>query len=78
MISGLSTHEKLACPYCMENNKAFTLTNGGKISFFLLHCRFLSTDHKYRMNKNDFFVVRVERDVTPPILSSEELYDMVS
>jgi hypothetical protein len=30
------------------------------------------------MNKNDFFVVRVERDVTPPILSSEELYDMVS
>jgi len=27
---------KLACLYCMENNKAFTLTNGGKISFFFI------------------------------------------
>jgi len=34
MLSGWSTHEKLACPYCMENNKAFTLTNGGKAFFF--------------------------------------------
>jgi uncharacterized Zn-finger protein len=34
MLSGWSTHGKLACPYCMENNKAFTLTNGGKASFF--------------------------------------------
>ena len=25
MVSGWSTHGKLACPYCMENNKAFTL-----------------------------------------------------
>jgi hypothetical protein len=35
MVSGWSTHEKLAYPYCMENNKAFTLTNDDKI-FFLL------------------------------------------
>jgi hypothetical protein len=34
MLSGWSTHGKLACPYCMENNKAFTLRNGGKASFF--------------------------------------------
>jgi hypothetical protein len=34
IVSGWSTHGKLACPYCMENNKAFTLTNGGKASFF--------------------------------------------
>jgi hypothetical protein len=34
MVSGWSTHGKLACPYCMENNKAFTLTNRGKASFF--------------------------------------------
>ncbi|KAL9346447.1 hypothetical protein Peur_061300 [Populus x canadensis] len=27
MISSWSTHGKLACPYCMENNKAFTVTN---------------------------------------------------
>jgi len=36
MVSGWSMHEKLACPYCMENNKAFTLINNGKTSFFLL------------------------------------------
>ena len=34
MFSGWSTHRKLACPYRMENNKAFTLVNGGKASFF--------------------------------------------
>ena len=28
--------------------------------------------------KMTFFISRVEKDVTPPILSSEELYDMVS
>jgi len=36
MISGWSTNEKLACPYYMENNKAFKLTNGGKASFFIV------------------------------------------
>ena len=36
MLSGWSTHEKLACSYCMENNKAFTITNGGKTFFFIV------------------------------------------
>jgi hypothetical protein len=36
MVSDWSTHEKLACQYCMENNKVFTLTNDGKTSFLLL------------------------------------------
>jgi len=34
MVSSWSMNAKLACPYCMENNKAFTLTNGGKAFFF--------------------------------------------
>jgi len=34
MVFGWSTHGKLACPYCMENNKAFTLTNKIKLLFF--------------------------------------------
>jgi len=45
MIFGWSTHVKLSCPYCMENNKAFTLINSGKISFFLLPL--VPTNHKY-------------------------------
>jgi hypothetical protein len=75
MVSGWSTHGKLTCPYCMENNKAFTLTNGGKASFFYCHRRFLPHNPRYR---KDFFVGRVENVVAPPRLSGEELFDVVS
>jgi hypothetical protein len=78
MVSGWSTHGKLACPYCMENNKAFTLTNGGKASVFYCHYRFAPMNHKYRKNIKDFFVGKVEKDVAPPFLSGEELHDVVS
>ncbi|KAL9407317.1 hypothetical protein Peur_004289 [Populus x canadensis] len=78
MVSGWSTHGKLGCPYCMENNKAFTLTNGGKASFFDCHRRFLPHNHRYRKNRKDFFVGRVENDVAPPRLAGEELFDVVS
>jgi len=57
------------------NNKAFTLTNGGKTSFFYCHRRFLPTDHKYIKNKD--FVGLVERDIAPQLFLGEELYDMV-
>ena len=69
--------EKLACPYCMENNKALMLTNGGK-TFFYYHRHFFPMNHRYKKNKKDFFVSRVEKDVAPPRLSSEELHDVVS
>jgi hypothetical protein len=62
----------------MENNKAFTLTNGGKAFFFYYHLRFLPHNHRYRKNRKDFFVGRVENDVAPPRLSGEELFDVVS
>ena len=78
MVSSWSTHGKLACPYCMENNKAFTLTNGDKASFVYCHCRFLPPNHRYKKNRKDFFVGRVEKDVAPPRLYSEELDDVVS
>jgi len=78
MVSSWSTHGKLACPYCIENNKAFTLTNEGKTSFFDCYCRFLPTNHRYRKNKKDFFVKRVEKDVAPPRFSGEKLQDVVS
>jgi len=76
MVSGWSMHEKLAS-YCMENNKTFTLTNNNKTSFFYCHQLFLLTDHKFRKNKDDFFVGRVERDVAPPLFLGEELYNIM-
>ena len=47
----------------MENNKAFTLENGGKAFFF--HRRFLPIDQQYKKNRKNFFVRRVKRDVSP-------------
>ena len=44
MISGWSTHRKLAYPHCMENNKAITLMNDCK-AFFYCHRRFLPSCH---------------------------------
>ena len=61
----------------MENNKAFTLTNDGKSSFFYYHILFLSIDYKYKKSRNDFIIGGVERDVASPLLSSEELYDVM-
>jgi hypothetical protein len=62
----------------MENNKAFILANGGKVSFFYCHCRFLPLNHRYRKNKKDFFIGRVEKDVASSRLFGEELHDVVS
>jgi len=77
MISGWSKYGKLAYPYFMENNKAFTLTNGGKAFIFYYHQRFLPMNHMYRKNKKVFFVEKVEKDVASPRLSGEELHDVV-
>jgi hypothetical protein len=35
MVFGWCTYGKLTCSYCMKNNEAITLTNDGKISFFI-------------------------------------------
>ena len=78
MVYGWSTHEKLACLYCVENNKAFTLTNKGKGFFFNCHRGFLPLNHRYRKKRKDFFVNRVEKDVAPLHISCEELHDVVS
>jgi len=51
MVSGWSTHGKLACPYCMENNKTFTLINDGKTSFFTAtssSCQHLTSTERTR------------------------------
>jgi len=60
MVSGWSMQRKLACPYYMKNNMAFMLTNGSKVSFFNCHQFFFLTNHKFRKNKKEFFVDRVD------------------
>lgn len=47
MLSGWSTTGKLACPYCMTDSYAFTLSNGGKTSWFDNHRKFLPSGHPW-------------------------------
>jgi hypothetical protein len=49
-----------------------------KLLFFYYHHRFLPLHHRYRKNRKDFFVGRVEKDVASLRLSGEELHDVVS
>ena len=78
MLSGWSTHGKLACPYCMENNKAFTLTNRGKAFFFtatVLSCHIIKgTERTEKIS----LLVELKMMLHPPRLSGEELHDVVS
>ena len=67
MLSDWSTHGKLACLYCMENNKAFMLINRGITSYFYCYHRFLPHNHRYRNNRKDFFVGRVKRMLHPNV-----------
>jgi hypothetical protein len=68
MVSDWSMHGKLVCSYCIENNKAFTLTNRGKTSFFYCHRRFLPTDYKYQKKHKGFFLlVELKRMLHPRV-----------
>ena len=77
MLSGWGIHDRLACPYCMEDTKAFELANGGKTSWFDCHRRFLPTDHAFRRNKNAFKKWEVERDEPPSMLTLIQVWRRV-
>ena len=66
MLSGWSTHEKLAYPYRMERTKAFTLEKGGKASFFDCHRQFLPIHHSYKKQRDTFKKGTIEKSLSPP------------
>ncbi|XP_052724112.1 uncharacterized protein LOC128193952 [Vigna angularis] len=78
MLSGWSTHGKLACPHCMEHSKAFRLYNGRKNSWFDSHRRFLPNDHAFRRNKNAFKKGEVDMEDVPPYLTGTEVWNRVN
>ena len=73
MLSGWSTSGKKACPYCLDNTKAFSLSNGRKVSWFDCHRQFLPEGHHFRRNKNDFIKNRVEPSPSPLILTGADV-----
>ena len=54
MLSGWSTHGKLACPYCMGENPAIRLKHGKKQSWFDCTRVFLPQGHRFRYQNNAF------------------------
>ncbi|WVZ20245.1 hypothetical protein V8G54_007567 [Vigna mungo] len=77
MLSGWSTHGKLACPHCMEHTKAFRLYHEGKNSWFDSHRRFLPNEHPFRRNKKAFKKGEVDMEEAPPKPSPLEVWSRV-
>ncbi|XP_074355949.1 uncharacterized protein LOC141695614 [Apium graveolens] len=73
MLLGWSIHRKLACPYCMEHTKSFTLQKGRKPCWFDCHRRCLPENHPFRRNRENFRKGKVENDRPVPRLSGTEM-----
>ncbi|GJW51079.1 uncharacterized protein Tco_0092430 [Tanacetum coccineum] len=77
MLSGWSTHGKLACPYCMGNVDSFQLHNGGKPCWFDCHRRFLPARHPYRRDRKGFLAQKSVFAGPPPHLTGTEIWQQI-
>ncbi|XP_058009704.1 uncharacterized protein LOC131183255 [Hevea brasiliensis] len=77
LLSDWSTASETACPYCRNDSDAFTLTKGGKQSWFNNHRKFLLANHPFRRNKIAFRKNKTVIKSAPPILSSEEILEQI-
>ncbi|XP_050238000.1 uncharacterized protein LOC126687481 [Mercurialis annua] len=77
MLSGWSTSGRLACPYCMEDTNAFTLTKSGKQSWFDCHRKFLPPGHRFRRNVTDFRKGKQEKNHFRRVKTGDELLAQV-
>jgi hypothetical protein len=71
----VGAHRKLACSYYIDdNNKTFTLINGGKDFFFIATRGFWR--HQLKNNIMDFLKGKAKIDVALPVLLCEKVYDV--
>ncbi|GJW20015.1 transposase, Ptta/En/Spm [Tanacetum coccineum] len=78
MLSGWSTHGKLACPHCMGNIDSFQLKHGGKSCWFDCHRRFLPLDHAFRRDRKGFRAKNTVSSTPPPELNGFEIWQQIS
>ncbi|XP_027933729.1 uncharacterized protein LOC114189213 [Vigna unguiculata] len=78
MLSGWSTHRRLACPYCMENSKSFGLKYGRKPCWFDCHHQHLPIDHPFRHDRYSFKKSVVENSLPPEHLSGIDILNRVN
>jgi hypothetical protein len=77
MLSGWTTAGKRACPYCMDDSDAFTLSKGGKTSWFDNHCKFFPLDHPFRRNKNAFLKTKTIEKVASDVRLGSNIFDRI-
>ena len=65
MLSGWSTHGKLACPYCMEHSKSFVLKYGRKCCWFDCHRQYLPIDHPFHHDRYSFKKSMTKKSLQP-------------
>ncbi|WZZ87793.1 hypothetical protein YC2023_116372 [Brassica napus] len=73
MLSGWTTHGRLACPYCQDNTDAFQLKNGRKTCWFDCHRRYLPHDHPYRKSTTLFTKNKKVFDDPPPEIDGKSI-----
>lgn len=78
MLSGWSTHGKLACPYCMDKMNADFLPHSKKPSWFDCHRCFLPEDHPFRKQRFNFTKGKEDHNEPPPRLSGDDMFEAVS
>ena len=77
MLSELSTTRKLACPYCIENSDAFSMSKGGKTSWCDNHRKFLLMEHPFWRNKKAFRKGQTVLKGAPPIRLGVEMLELI-
>nr|GEX57049.1 hypothetical protein [Tanacetum cinerariifolium] len=77
MLSGWSTHGKLACPYCMGNSRSFQLEHRGKPCWFDCHRNFLPSTHPYRKDKRGFIAFNVVLGGPPLELNGDQVWKQI-
>ncbi|CAH9130990.1 unnamed protein product [Cuscuta epithymum] len=73
MLSGWSTHGRLACPYCLGEGVAQQLKFGKKPCWWGCHRRFLRAQHGFRRDSQSWGVFGAERRRPCPIVSGAEI-----
>nr|XP_043633267.1 uncharacterized protein LOC122604438 [Erigeron canadensis] len=79
MLSGWSTHGRLACPHCMGNTNSFQLNSGGKPTWFDCHRIHLPERHAFWRDKKGFKKGVSQLSSTVPLeLTGEQILSEVS
>ena len=77
MLSGWKTAGHLACPHCAHDHDAYSLSHGGKTTWFDNHRKFLPANHPFRKNKNWFTKGKIVTESAPPVRTGEDVFQEI-